>query len=167
MIPSRENLQLFVTVCLALAVLFSLLLFIVEKIRGQKTRWGGFVVFAIAGYGVPITGFTSKLVNDIRTRRNEATTVGIVIANDRSNHNQYQFEYAVDGQRYTAWHQGTVDCGPSDISVGGTVTVYYNPVHRDRADLCNFKGAVKNDLEILGLLSGMLVFTAFITRKSR
>jgi hypothetical protein len=166
MTPTRENLQLFVTVCVALAVLLSLLLLIVEKIRGRKIRWGGFVVFAIAGYGVLMVGFATKLVNDISARRNEATTVGIVIANDRSNHNQYQFEYAVHGQRYTAWHQGTVDCGPNDISVGGAFTVYYDPVHPNRADLCSFKAAVKNDLEILGLLSGMLVFTAVITRKS-
>jgi len=166
MIPTSDNLQLFVTVSLALAVFLSLLLFMVEKIRKRKSRWGGFVVFALAGYGVLMVGLTTKLVNDIRARRKEAATVGIVIANDRSNHNQYQFEYAVRSQKYTAWHQGTVDCGPSDISVGGTFTVYYDSVHPNRADLCNFKAAVNNDLEILGLLSGMLVFTAAITRKS-
>ena len=104
---------------------------------------GAFAVFAVAGYGVLMVGFITKLVNGIRTRRNEATTVGLVIANDRSNHNQYQFQYAVDGQRYTAWHQGTVDCGPSDISVGGTFTVYYDPVHPNRADLCSFQSRSK------------------------
>jgi hypothetical protein len=44
--------------------------------------------FALAGYGVLMVGWTTKLVNDIRARRKEATTVGIVIANDRSNHTQ-------------------------------------------------------------------------------
>jgi hypothetical protein len=72
----------------------------------------------------------------------------------------------VRAERYTAWHQGTVDCDPIDISVGETFTVSYDRVHPNRADLCSFKGAVKNDLKILGLLSGMLVFTAVITRKS-
>lgn len=113
-----------------------------------------------------MVGVATKLIHDIRARRNEATTLGIVIANDRANHNQYQFEYAVVGRTYTAWHQGTVDRGPSDIYVGGTFTVYYDPAHPDRADLCSFRAAVKTDLEILGLLSGMLVFTAVITRKS-
>jgi hypothetical protein len=167
MIPTRNNLQLLVTVCLALAVFLSLLLLIVAKIRGRKIKWGGFVVFAVAGYGVPMVGFTTKLVTDISAKRNRATTVGMVIAHDLPNHNQYQFEYAIDGQRYTAWHQGTVDCGPNDINVGGKFTVYYDPPHPNRADLCSFKAAVKNDIEILGLLSGMLVFTALITRKSR
>ena len=166
MIPIRENLQLFVTVSSALAIFLSLLLLMVEKIRKRKIRWSGFVVFALAGYGVLLVGLTTKLVDDTRARGKEVTTVGIVIANDRSNHNQYQFEYAVRGQKYTAWHQGTVDCGPSDISVGGTFTVYYDPVHPNRADLCSFKTGMKNDLEVIGLLSGMLVFTAVITRKS-
>jgi hypothetical protein len=166
MTPTRDNLQLLVTVCMALAVFLSLLLFIVEKIRGRKIKWGGFIVFAVAGYGVLMVGFTAKLVTDITAKGNEATTVGIVIVHDLPNHNQYQFEYAVGGQRYTAWHQGTVDCGPDDIIVGGKFTVYYDPLHPSRADLCSFKGAVKNDLQILGLLSVMLAFTALITRKS-
>jgi hypothetical protein len=63
MTPSRENLQSFAMVCLALAVFLSLLLFIVEKIRGRQIRWGGFVVFAVAGYGVLMVGFATKLVN--------------------------------------------------------------------------------------------------------
>lgn len=166
MTPSRDNLELLVTVSLALAVFLSLLLFVVEKIRRRKIRWGGFVVFVVAGYGVLMVGYTTKLANDIHARRNEETTVGLVIGNDRANHNQYQFEYAVHGQRYTAWHQGTVDCGPSDIAVGGASTVYYDPAHPNRADLCSFRAAVKTDTEILGLVLGMLVFTAVITRKS-
>jgi len=166
MTPARDNLQLLVTACLALAVFLSLLLFFAEKIRGRKIKWGGFVVFAVAGYGVLMAGFTAKLVADIRAKRSEATTVGIVIAHDLPNHNQYQFEYAVGGQRYTAWHQGTVDCGPNNINVGGKFTVYYDPLHPNTADLCSFKAAVKNDMEILGLFSGMLVFSALVTRKS-
>jgi hypothetical protein len=166
MIPTRDNLQFITIVGVALAIFLSLLLSLVEKRRGRKIKWGGFVVFAVAGYGIVMVGFTSKLIADMHAKGNEATTLGIVTARDLPNHDQYQFAYSVGDQRYTSWHQGTVNCGPNRIYVGGVFTVYYDPLHPSRADLCSFKGAVKNDLQILGLMSAMLVLTAIFTRKS-
>ena len=163
MAPTRENIQVFLAVGLGIAVFLSILLFIVEKMLGRKIKWGGFIVFALAAYGLPIVGFASKYVGDRKTWRNEATTLGIVVAHDLPNHNQYQFEYAVSGQRYYSWHQGTVDCDPGEMGIGKTFKVYYDPTHPDKADLCSFKSALKNDLQILGLLSGMLLLTAVFT----
>jgi hypothetical protein len=36
-------------------------------------------------------------------------------------------------------------------------------MHPEKADLCSFRGAIKDDLKILGLLSGMLLLTAVFT----
>ena len=160
MTPNLENIQVFVAVGMGIAILLSGLLFIVEKISGRKIKWGGFIVFALAAYGLPIVGFASKYVGDRKTWRNEATTSGIVVAHDLPNHNQYQFEYAISGRRYYSWHQGTVTCDAGEIYIGKTVLVYYDPVHPEKADLCSFQGAIHNDLQILGLLSGMLILTA-------
>ncbi len=148
---------------MGIALLLSGLLFVVEKISGRKIKWGGFIVFALAAYGLPIVGFASKYAGDRKSWRNEATTSGVVVAHDLPNHNQYQFEYAISGQRYYGWHQGTVTCDAGEIYVGKTVLVYYDPMHADKADLCSFRGAISNDLQILALLSGMLGLTAVFT----
>ena len=168
MTPTSENINVFVALCWGIALLLSGLLFVFEKISGRKIKWGGFIVFALAGYGLPIVGFASKYAGDRKSWRNEATTSGVVVAHDLPNHNQYQFEYAISGQRYYSWHQGTVTCDAGEIYVGKTVLVYYDPMHPDKADLCSFRGAITNDLQILGLLSGMLVLTAvFIGRQQK
>jgi len=161
MTPTLENIQVFAAVGVGIALLLSGMLFIVEKISRRKIKWGGFIVFALAAYGLPIFGFASKYVGDRKTWRNEATTSGIVVAHDPPNHNQYQFEYAISDHRYYSWHQGTVTCDAGEI--GKSVLVYYDPVHPEKADLCSFRGAIQNDLQILGLLSGMLVLTAAFT----
>ena len=128
---------------------------------------GGFIVFALAAYGLPIVGFASKYVRDTKTSQREATTSGVVVEHDLPNHNQYRFEYAISGQRYYGWHQGTVTCSPGEIYIGKAVLVYYDPEHPKKADLCSFRGAIKNDVEILGLLSGMLVLTAVFTARQQ
>lgn len=163
MTPTRENIQLLVELAFGIAIFLSILLFVAEKLLRRKIKWGGFVVFALAAYGLPIVGFASKYLADRKTVRNEATTFGIVVAHDLANHNQYQFEYAVSGQRYYSWHQGTVDCDPGEMGIGRTYKVYYDPARPDKSDPCSFKSAVKNDLQILGLLSGMLALTAIFT----
>jgi hypothetical protein len=167
MTPTRDNIQLFLELALGIAICLSALLFIVERLLGREIKWGGFIVFALAGYGLPIVGFASKYVGDTKTLRNEGTTVGIVVAHDLANHNQYQFEYRVSGERYYGWHQGTVDCDPGEMAIGKNYKVFYDPVHPEKADLCSFKSAVKNDLQILGLLSGMLFLTAIFTSVKR
>jgi hypothetical protein len=168
MTPTPENIHTFVAISFGVAIFLSGLLFIVQKISGRKIKWGGFIVFALAAYGLPIVGFASKYVGDRKTWRNEATTSGIVVAHDPPNHNQYEFEYAIASQRYYSWHQGTVTCDAGELNIGKTVLVYYDPMHPEKADLCSFRGAIENDLQILGLLSGMLVLTAvFTTVKQR
>ena len=167
MTPTLENIQLFVAVSFGLAIVLSGLLFIIQKISGRKIKWGGFIVFALAAYGLPIVGFASKYVGDRKTWRREATTSGIVVEHDLPNHNQYRFEYAISGQQYYSWHQGTVTCNPGEIYIGKKVLVYYDPIHPEKADLCSFRGAITNDLQILGLLSGMLVLTAVFTSRQQ
>jgi Protein of unknown function (DUF3592) len=157
MTPTLENIHVFAE-GLGIAILLLGLFFIVQKISGRKMS--GFMVFAL---GLPIVGFASKYVGDWKTWRNEATTSGIVVAHDLPNHNQYQFEYAMSGHRYYSWHQGTTDCDAGEINVGKTILVYYDPIHPEKADLCSFRGAIRNDLQILGLLSGMLVLIAVFT----
>jgi hypothetical protein len=114
MTPTLENIQIFVAVSIGIALFLSGLLFIVEKISGRKIKWGGFIVFALAAYLLPIVGFASKYVGDRKTWRNEATTSGIVVAHDPPNHDRYQFEYAISGQRYSSWHIGTDTCDAGD-----------------------------------------------------
>jgi len=82
MTPTLENIQLFVAVSFGLAIVLSGLLFIIQKISGRKIKWGGFIVFALAAYGLPIVGFASKYVGDRKTWRREATTSGIVVEHD-------------------------------------------------------------------------------------
>ena len=167
MTPTTENIKVFVALCLGVGLLLSGLLFVLEKISGRRIKWGGIIVFALAGYGLPIVGVASKYARDRNSWRDEATTSGVVVAHDLPNHNQYQFEYAISGQRYYSWHQGTTTCDAGEICVGKTVAVYYDPMHPDRADLCSFRGAIANDLKILGLLFGMLVLTAVFTTRQQ
>ena len=115
MIPNVENLRVFSMVCLGLAIFLSLLLFVAEKVLKRKIKWGGFVVLAIAGYGLPIFGFASKYVDDRTAWRHEATTSGIAVAHDPPNHDQYEFEYVVAGQRHYSWHTGTAGCDPGEM----------------------------------------------------
>jgi Protein of unknown function (DUF3592) len=164
MTPTSENIKVFVALCLGIALLLSGLLFVFETISGRRIKWGGFIVFALAAYGLPIVGFASKYAGDRNSLRNETTTSGVVAAHDVPNHNQYQFEYAISGQRYYGWHQGAVTCDTGELYVGKTVLVYYDPTHPEKADLCSFRGAISNDLQILTLLSGMLAVTAVFTR---
>jgi hypothetical protein len=88
MTPTPENIHTFGAISFGVAIFLSGLLFIVQKILGRKIKWGGFIVFALAAYGLPIVGFASKYVGDRKTCRNEATTSGIVVAHDPPNHNQ-------------------------------------------------------------------------------
>jgi hypothetical protein len=139
-----------------------------KKILKREIKWDGFIVFALAAYGLPIVGFASRYVGDRKTWRNEATTSGIVVAHDAPNHNQYQFEYMRSGQRHYGWHVGTTTCDAGEIYVGKAVLVYYDPMHPDKADLCSFQGAMKNDLQALGGLSGVLVLTVvFLSAQER
>jgi hypothetical protein len=121
MTPTPENIHTFVAISFGVAIFLSGLLFIVQKISRRKIKWGGFIVFALAAYGLPIVGFASKYVGDRKSWRNEATTSGIVVAHDPPNHNQYEFEYAIASQRYYSWHQGTVTCDAGELNIGKTV----------------------------------------------
>lgn len=161
--PTVENIQTFSAICIGIALLLSLLLFIARKLTGRKIKWGGFAVFALAAYGLPIVGIVAKYLRDRKALQHEATTSGIVVAHDPPNHNQYQFEYVVSGQRHYAWHRSTTTCDAGDIFVGKTVTVFYDPLHVEKADLCSFRGALTNDLQVFGLLCGMLIFTTIGT----
>ncbi len=158
--PTSENFQTLSAICISFALLLSLLLFIARKLTGRKIKWGGFVLFALAAYGLPIVGIVAKYTGDRKALQREATTTGIVVVHDLPNHNQYQFEYVVSGQRHYAWHQGTTTCDGGDMFVGKTVTVFYDPLHAEKADLCSFRGALTNDLQVFGLLCGMLIITA-------
>lgn len=167
MLPSAEKTQIFFAISLGVALFLSLLLFIARKLSGGKINWGGFVLFACAAYSLPMVGIVSKYLKDRQALQNEKTTSGIVVAHDLPNHNQYQFEYVVSGQRHYAWHQGTTTCDAADVFVGKSVTVFYDPLHPERADLCSFKGAITNDLQVLCLLCGMLVITTIFTARGQ
>ena len=100
MTPTLENIHIFVAVGFGVAIILSGLLFIVQKISGRKIKWGGFIVFALAAYGLAVVGFASKYFGDRKTWRNEATTSGIVVAHDLANHNfsiSLSMRYPVSG----------------------------------------------------------------------
>src|SRR5260370_7474106 len=108
MTPTTENIKIFVGLCMGIALLLSGLLFVVEKISGRKIKWGGFIVFALAAYGLPIVGFASKYAGDRKSWRNEPTTSGVGVAHDLPNHNQYPFQYSISRPRHYPCTQSTL-----------------------------------------------------------
>ena len=71
---------------------------------------------------------------DSQIARRQRMTSGVVTAHDPANHNQYGYKFEVEGKSYAGWE------GPkgSDLAIGRTVVVYYDPENPNKNALTDF-----------------------------
>lgn len=84
-----------------------------------------------------VIGFVLMAVqsrHDTRVARREQTTPGAITGQDRSNHNSYQYTYALGGRVYREWEFPYRD----DFQLGERVVVYYDPMDPATSSLRDF-----------------------------
>ena len=71
---------------------------------------------------------------DIQTAGRQRTTLGVITAHETTNHNQFRYEFEVEGKHYTGSE------GPRDreLGIGKKVIVYYDPENPNKNAITDF-----------------------------
>ena len=94
------------------------------------------------------------MMNEWRVDRQIAgrqrTASGVITAHEPANHNQYRYEFEVDGKSYTGLE------GPKgrEFDIGKTVVVYYDPENPSKNALTDFHDL---ELESVGPVPAILI----------
>jgi hypothetical protein len=92
-----------------------------------------------------------------------ASTSGLVISKEPSDHDLVRAEFSVGGIRYVAADSfiGTPNRAFDDVQVGDTVTVFYDPAEPERARL-HQQEPLSIGLVLFGVVAMLMVPTLFI-----
>jgi len=85
---------------------------------------------------------------DVQVAVRQEMTSGIVTDHRPSNHDMYAYDFSVNGRRYTGWQTPR----SSELAIGKTVTVYYDPQNFNKNSLVNFSDLGTESLRPVPLL---------------
>ena len=71
---------------------------------------------------------------DVHTAERQRTTSGVITAHEAANHNQFRYEFQVEGKRYTGLEAPRV----RELGLGKQVTVFYDPINPNKNALTDF-----------------------------
>ena len=132
---------------------------------GQRfARWGNppwWYAFVTLPWAIGVALCAVEARQDSIHAARQQTTLGVITAHDPSNHNSYQYTYAIGGRTFRAWQI------PQDVEwrMGEQVVVYYDAREPGESSLIEFAERSEDDagpipLALLGI-GGVIAYIAW------